>query len=471
VNVAKATSKLVGASGFNTIVGFAGVTFFARELGASQMGVFFLFEAVLGALSLVADFGLRGAVEKRISEGQPGGEVFSTALLLKLVPLTVIIAFVGAFRGPINEFVGADVAALLLVGLVLQELAETQQHVLSGEQRVGQMALPDTARQLTWVGVGSVLVLRGYGVTGMVYGLFAGYTVMFLWSWHRSASSIDRPSIERGRSLLAFSKYHAVSKVQGYVYSWVDVAIIGAFLTPAAVGAYEIAWRVTEAVVILSNAVAVSVLPKISEWHAEGATDRIGRLVSDATVPSLVLVIPAFGGAVVLSREILVFVFGSEYAVATLVLVILTGEKIVQAVYRLFHRSLHGIDRPDLAARTIVLTLLANLTLNLLLVRPLGIEGIAVATTASFTLGAVLHWWDFTRRVPVELPARELGWCVASTVVMTTLLAGLSEVLLVGSVTVLVALVVAGVAIYLLSIAAYSPLRNRLLEDLRRIVA
>ena len=118
-----------------------------------------------------------------------------------------------------------------------------------------------------------------------------------------------------------------------------------------------------------------------------------------------------------------------------------------------------------------MLTLLANLTLNLLLVRPLGIEGIAVATTASFTLGAVLHWWDFTRRVPVELPVRELGWCVASTVVMTTLLAGLSEVLLVGSVTVLAALVAAGVAIYLLSIAAYSPLRNRLLDDLRRIVA
>jgi O-antigen/teichoic acid export membrane protein len=471
MNIAKASSKLFGASSFNTLVGFAGVTFFARELGASQMGVFFLFEAVLGVLSLVADFGLRGAVEKRISEGQSGGEVLSTALVMKLVPVAAIVVVVGVFRQEINAYVGADVAFLLLIGLVLQELGETQQMVLSGEQRVGQMALPDTARQIGWVGVGALLVLQGYGITGLIYGLFVGYGVMFLWSWHRASSSLRRPSVACGRSLLDFSKYHVVSKAQGYVYSWMDVAIIGFFLTPTAVGAYEIAWRITEAIVLLSNSLAVSILPKISEWHTRGLRDRIGALVSDVTVPSLVLVIPAFGGAVVLSREVLTFVFGPEFAVATLVLVILSGEKIVQALYRLFHRSLHGIDRPDLAARTIVVTLFVNLLLNLLLIRPLGIEGIAVATTVSFALGAFLHWRYFTRYVPIEFPVRELAWCVVSTGIMVLVLGGLRLVLPVDSVVPLLLLIVLGAIVYLLSLTAYSPLRTRLIADVRDVVS
>ncbi|MEF8824983.1 MAG: flippase [Halapricum sp.] len=471
MNIAKASSKLFGASSFNTVVGFAGVTFFARELGAGQMGVFFLFEAVLGVLSLVADFGIRGAVEKRISEGQPAGEVFSTALVMKTVPMAAIIVAVILLREPINGYVGAEVAFLLLIGIVLQELAETQQMVLSGEQRVGEMALPDTARQIGWVGVGALLVLQGYGITGLIYGLFMGYGVMFVWSWYRSASSLGRPSVDRGRSLLDFSKYHVVSKTQGYVYSWMDVAIIGFFLTPTAVGAYEIAWRVTEAVLILSNSVAVAVLPKISEWHAEGLTDRIGGLVSDATVPSLILVIPALGGTVVLSREILTFVFGPEFAVAALVLVILSGEKIVQAIYRLFHRSLHGIDRPDLAARTIVVTLAVNLVLNFLLVGPLGIEGIAVATTVSFALGAFLHWRYFTRYVQVYLPVRELGWCVASAAAMALAVGGLERVVAVDSIAVLLVLIAVGAAVYLFSLATYPPLRSRLLDNLRQVVA
>lgn len=471
MNVAKASSKVFGASSFNTIVGFVGITFFANELGASRMGVFFLFEAVLGVLSLIADFGLRGAVEKRISEGQPAGEVYSTALLMKAVPLTAIVVVIVVFDGVLNEYIGANVAFLLLVGVALRELALTQLIVLSGEQRVGQMAAPQMARQVGLTGVGALFVLQGYGVTGLIYGLFVGYGAMFVWSWHRSVSSLARPSIERGRSLLRFAKYDVINHTQAYVYSWVDVAIIGLFLPQAAVGAYEIAWRITQSVVILSNAVAAAVMPMISKWHAEGRTDRIGGLVSNAVVPSLLFAIPAFGGTLVLSREILTFVFGPEFAIASLVLVILSGEKIVQAFYRLLLRSLLGIDRPDLVARTIGVTLLINLVLNVLLVSSFGIEGIATATTVSFVLGASLNWWYFTREVPVELPLRELGWCAVSTAVMVFSINGLRTMVSVDSVGTVLALVAVGGVIYCLSLAAYSPLRTRLFTNIRYIVA
>jgi O-antigen/teichoic acid export membrane protein len=470
MNVAKASSKLFGASSFNAVVGFLGVTFFARELGAEQMGAFFLFEAVLGVLSLFADFGLQGAIEKRISEGQPGSEVLSTALLMKAIPTAAIAGAIVFFRGFVNGYIGADVAFLLLIGLVLRELAKTQQIVLSGEQRVGQMAAPETARQVGWIGLGALLVVRGYGIRGLIYGLFVGYSAMFLWSWHRSASSLGRPSVARGRSLLDFSKYHVVSSVQGYVYSWIDIAILGFFLGQQAVGAYEIAWRITEATVVLTNAVAATVLPKISEWHADGRTDRIGGLVSNATIPSLVLVIPAAGGTIVLSREILTYVFGPEFAVAALVLVILSVEKIVQALYRLFHRSLHGIDRPDLAARAIVATLVANIGLNLLLVRPLGIEGIAIATTLSFALGASLHWRHLTRHVPVSLPVRELGWCAFSTTVMIIVLGALRLGFVVDSLASVLALIVVGGTVYFLSLASYAPIRIRLHGNIRDVL-
>jgi O-antigen/teichoic acid export membrane protein len=471
MNIEKASLKVFSSSSFNTIVGFLGITFFARELGANQMGAFFLFEALLGMLALVVDFGLAGAVEKRISEGMPGEEILGTALAVKLIPVGVIAVAMLFAADAVNAYLGAELAVLLLVGLVLRELAETQQMVLSGEQRVGDTAVPDAARQVAWVGVGAVLVVVGFGVSGLVYGLFVGWTVMFLWSWHRSETSIGRPTVRSWWALYDFSKYHVVSKVQGYFYSWVDVVIIGLFLSQAAVGAYEVAWRITEAVVLLSNSVALAVLPKISEWHAEGNTDRIGRLISNAIVPSVILVIPALGGMIVLSTDVLSIVFGQEYAIASLVLVILSGEKVFQALYRLFHRGLHGIDRPDLAARTVVVTLLMNVLLNVVLVQFYGIEGIAIATTTSFIFGTFLHWRDLSSTVPIQFPVREVGWCLFSAAVMTLGVWRLHRAFPVSSFLALSLTVFAGVLLYGALVSTYGTLRRRLWQNVRALLS
>lgn len=470
MNIAKASSKLFGAQGFNTIVGFVAIAFFARELGAGRMGVYFLFQATLNILALFSDLGLGGAIEKRISEGQPGDEVLSTGLLMKLILTVPVCLVVLVFEGRVNNYIGADVVILLLVALVLRELAQTLQKVLSGEKRIGKRALPDMARQVVWFGVGGVLVTLGYGVVGMIYGLILGNGVMFLWNWHRSESTLGSPSIESARSLMRFSKYHVVSSAQGYIYSWMDVAIIGFFLTTEAVGAYEIAWRITEAVIVLTNAVAESILPQISEWHADGQKDKIKTLISDATIPSLLLVIPAFGGALVLGSEILGLMFGPEYTIASIVFIVLSGEKILQAFYRLFHRSLHAIDRPDLAARGIIITLALNLVVNLLLIRPFGIEGVAVGTLLSFGVGAFLFWRSLAQTVPVTIPVGELAWCGVATMVMTAVIAGLRTELAVDGLPVLIGLIIFGGGVYFVTLSAYRPLRYRLTRNVRGVV-
>lgn len=91
MNLAQSSLKIFAANAASTVIGFLGLTFFARELRPHQLNVFFLFQALLEVIGIPADFGIGGAVNKRISEGKPNDEIFSTALLLKLIPLKLHI--------------------------------------------------------------------------------------------------------------------------------------------------------------------------------------------------------------------------------------------------------------------------------------------------------------------------------------------------------------------------------------------
>jgi O-antigen/teichoic acid export membrane protein len=457
-----ASLRIFGSGVINTALGFAAIVYFSRELGAAQMGVFFLFEAVTGFLRIPADFGLRGAVEKRISEVDDGRSILTTALAIKTVPILGASALVLFFSDQINGYVGTDVALFVVGMVVLSELAELERHVLLGEHRGGHTATLEIVRQSGWIGTGVPLVLAGYGVEALIYGRFVGTAGMLVTGRYLSSTGYGAPSLDWAYSLVDYAKYNIFSNVQGYFYSWVDVAIIGLFLTQAEVGAYETAWKITEATIILSNAVALVLLPEISSLHAKGKIRQIEDAVTRALSSGLILVIPAFVGSIFVARPLLTYVFGEEFGIAWLVLIVLMGEKIFQAMYRIFKRTLLGLDRPNLVTRAAVFTLVLNLILNYSLVQVAGINGVAVATAVSFLTGTLLTGVYLSRYIDVGLPLREFGWFAVSAVLMGVVLGGLQTVAPVRSAATLVLYIAISALVYVCSIASNRTLRRRI---------
>ncbi|RYJ08636.1 flippase [Halogeometricum borinquense] len=448
MNLARSSVKLFLANVISAGIQFLGITFFARELGASQMGVFFLFQALLGMLAIPADFGLRGAVEKRISEGESPGAFLSSAVLLKLIPLTLIVLGILLFRSWINSYLGADLAVWLALAIVLQEAAQLAIIVLRGELRVGETAVLNVARRITWVGGGALLVSYGFEVEALIYSLLVGIALILVWGWYKTSISLGKPSITHVRSLFDYSKYNVVSSIGGYFYSWMDVAIIGLFLTQAHVGAYETAWRVTTVTILLSRAVATTLFPQVSQWDTKDAKKQIESVIHQAIVPSMLFVIPAFFGVLIFSREILTLVFGTEFAIASAVLIILTGEKIFQSIHIVFGRALQGINQPNLAARATAISVCLNLLLNFILVPTIGIVGAAIATTVSFAMNTVIHGYYLSQFVEIDLPYRQIGWCVLSAVVMSGVVLGIRSIISTDNLTNLIVLILLGAAIY-----------------------
>jgi O-antigen/teichoic acid export membrane protein len=214
------------------------------------------------------------------------------------------------------------------------------------------------------------------------------------------------------------------------------------------VAAYEIAWRVTEVVILPSKAIATTIFPAISKWDAERLRKRIESLFPEAITGSLLLVVPAFFGVLLYSQEILTFIFDPEYTEAWIVLILLTGEKLIAAVQLVAGRSLGALNRPDLVAGATTAGFVVNVVLNIVLVREYGIEGAAVATISASILTAILYYLSLRDHLELRFEYAELGWMVLAGGAMGLSLLGLGQFVVVDSRTTLIATITAGVVLY-----------------------
>jgi len=447
-SITRSGLQLFGSRAAGVVLGFVAIVVFAREIGVAALGSYFLFQALLTVVSLGTDFGLRSATEKRISEGRPTGEVLGTVIALKMALLGLGALVVLVLRDPIASYVGADIAPLVVAAAVLRDAGVLSTYVLRGELRVGASATVEFLRKVTFAVVGVALVLHGFGVRGPIYGVIAGYGAMTVAGAIRVDGRPGRPTVRMGKSLLAYGRYRVVSNVGAIGYSWIDVLVIGAVLSPAAVGAYEVAWKVAGIATMFSDALATAAFPRLSEYSGRDALERVEKTVSRLITPSLAAVVPAFFGMLVLAREILDVVFGPAYVVAATALVVLMANAVSSGVYQLVARTLRAVDRPDIDARAVVLQLVLNVILNLLFVPRFGIVGAAVATSMAALAGSALALVGLSRLIEVRFQWRPLAWSVTSAVIMAGVVLVASRGLVVETAVELAAVVSLGIVVY-----------------------
>jgi len=468
MELSKSSIRIFLSRAGSAIIQFVGIVVFSRAFGASDIGVFFLFQATLAILAFPADFGVMRAVEKRISENQQEvPSLVASGAILKIVillPVSVAIHFNSDW---INQYIGADVAHLLIIALVVQESGRFLIHVLKGNFRVGETAIFELGKYSIWLVLGVVVVRVGLGVRALIVSLILGLSFVPLLAYPRIDTGLGTPSVEHVKSLYRFIKYNFVSQIGGQFYSWMDVAIIGLLLTQADVAAYEVAWKITGFVTLLSAAIATTIFPQVSEWSSKGENNNIQQMLHDFSVPALYFVIPSFFGSIILAEDILRIVFGTEFSVAWTVFIILMFEKIFHSLHMLFGRSLIAINKPDLSARATLFAVTVNLLLNFALIPHFGIMGAAIATTTSFLLEFVINLVYLSRYINISLPFAEIMVLTISGALMTASLSGINTYVQVNDYVALGLMILTGAVIYISTSFASTSVRDTMVRFTR----
>lgn len=466
---ARTVAKLALSSVTATVLSFLAITIFAREVGPAALGTFFLFESIVAATVTLGDGGVSISVEKRISSGENPNQIIGGAISVKLLLSGAFAVAVWLARPILTEFLGLSAAGLLILAFVFGQFRRDFESVIRGSHRVRETAVFKILQQGSWLAFGLLLLEFSYSAGGLILAFVVSQGLVVALALYR----LDvRPSIPDGdslRSLTGYAKWAYIGSLGGVVYNWMDVLLIGFFLTNSAVGIYEVAWRLATVTLVVSMAVRRAAFPLINAEGGCHSTDRIEELMYEFFTPSMILVLPALTGAIVIGNDILRFVFGPEYVVAGVVLIILMVEKVQEAFAYVLIAPMHALDRPDLAAKSTAAGIVTNFVLNLLLIPVFGITGAAVATLVGETVNFGVHGWYLNKFINIQIPQRELGVCTLAAILMGTVIFWVAELTDIRSIFELIAIISFGALVYFGLISLSPRIRKRAISTLEAV--
>lgn len=376
-------SKGVVAKFAMAVIGFAGSVVFARVLGPSGYGSFYVILTLVNVLDNPVT-GWGDACKKRISEaGFPTSEALGSGLIgATVIPIAVIPA-VYIFNKYTNVYELSELVVPFSILFISMCFFVVTNRILSARSNFSAAEWADTLRSLFTTPLQLVFVLFGMGVTGMVYGLTIATTLTVPYVLYK----IDvKPSLPSRSSLAEITSYAKFSIPNGFIgtaKSRVDILLLGALISSSAVGNYQVSMQLTMAGTFIGSAISPGLMARVSNnWSQNNSLEVITDVTNSLGYASI-LAIPIFFGTIAMPNDLVVTVFGSQYSGVGSVLVGLALFRVLSMQSSQLKSAIAGLDRPDINTRIGAVILILNIILGYILLLEYGILGVVLATVLS----------------------------------------------------------------------------------------
>jgi len=444
-------------------VNFFAVVLFSRVLGATLLGYYFLFFSLVQVLNFLGNGGLSQATIKRISEGNGSPGLLGASFLIRSALLAVIICFVLVFRDLLSDYLHGDYAYLLIAVLFLLQISDLIREILQGTHRVGTSALVDLVQQSGKVGFQVLLI--GYGIIGLIWGLFAGILASVGCGLTLIRMKLIIPHYADFSNLFSFSRFAYGNALGGLVFDWIGILAIGYFLGSTEAAIFGVCWSISVMVLLFSQAISNALFPHISNLSSREQMNNIQNTLKSAISYSPLLALPAFLGVTALGGNFLSLVYGPEFFAGALVLIILMAARVIQSVQMIITRTLEGIDRPDIVFRITIPTLVINVITVICFIPRYGAVGGALSVLVTIAISLILNAIALNRIIPLQISS-VIFWIFGGGIIMVGVVLVLMRIFPTLSLGILTGIIVTGMVIYGLILSGNSEIHRTLRDTL-----
>jgi len=415
-------SKLLASA-----LGFVATIYIARLLGSGALGTYSVATAVVSWLVLFGTMGVGSGITKRVSERDESAAYAVAGVSLISVFGVGLAILVLLFRGSVNDYVGFPAAPFIAAMLIATLAHSVVMSLLNGRKLVHLAGIFSPVKTGSRAGIQIVALSLGLGLVGLFGGYILGYLVVVIAGSYvliRNFDDVTMPRYRHFRGILSFAKYAWLGGLRSKAFNWVDIALLGFFVSNVLIGYYTAAWNIAQFLIVFGTAISRTLFPEMSESAVADNPDAVSDLLNSALSYAGLIIIPGFVGGTLIGERLL-RIYGPDFTEAGLVLSVLIFATLLQSYQKQFTTTLNALDRPDIAFRINLVFIISNVVLNVLLIMMYGWIGAAVATALSVGISLVTAYGYMNSILGFSIPINEIikQWIAAG--VMACLLLAL----------------------------------------------
>ena len=398
---------------------FITITLLARyAVTDAALGLYFLILAIANGGKILASLGLDLTLVKYLVSEEPDvqQQTFAAIIWTRLLVFSLMIAAFYLLGSAILGYFNVEIIAYRLTLPLLFALMSFRElffYILQGLQIYRLYAIVQTVSAAFKLLL--VVLLRDRLTLDTMLAVEFGMLIMSLvvQLWVVPLRQLSTPNMLFERSILgrifSFGFPLYVSSIITYISNFGAVFIVGYFLTPVSIAAYEVARKIPEGFMRLFVSFHNVYYPSLSSLFAKDDLRDGQKLMNKSLVLLAVLSFTVVLGGLLFSREIILLVFSERWLDAavqnTFVLMLLAV--CMQLLANTMGFSLVSAGHPRYSTIVNIVSMGLELLLSVLLIPFIGYIGAGVAYVAMSLIAQMIHSY-YLRRIEVKVDWQSL---------------------------------------------------------------
>lgn len=378
------------------LISFAFTIWIARSLGEADFGHYALIWSFVTIFATASDLGLGMYTIREMAKGTKP-HLAENVIVFRLL-LAAITFLLITLTAQIPNYPPGVTHHIVLAGLILllYAIQDPLDSVLQAKERVDISSILHIVEQLVFVVLGGLFLWAEWGITGLIIASFCNIGISALLAWRTINRGLGGLNWHIQPGLWPKLLFSALPfGIIGFAQNWsqkIDTVILSIYWPAATVGWYNAAYSLILGMVIVSNAFNVALYPTMSKEAVSSnqllrqAYKRIFKYLFIASLPLAI-------GLSVLSRPIVLTLFGDAFAPAILPLTILAWVLPLIFISQFLRYIALVVGQERRASVGMLFAAVVNIISNLCFIPSFGLVAAAIITifTEAFIVSIYLY--------------------------------------------------------------------------------
>ena len=371
--IAKNAGFLMSSQILTWLMSTVWILIIPRHLGATDVGKLELAASLWVITSIMISFGMDTYLNREVARRpDQAGILFSNSMWLRtlffVVSLIVMAIYVGLENFPLDT-----IQLIVIFGVItlIDQYVATCQVTLYGLEQMGPTALGGIAARAISVTLSVILVLMGFGVLAValvnIPGSLFNLGIQFYALRRVEGLQLRRFNWLFAREILKKSLPFLVLAGSLTFYQRVDFIIISYFVSEEQLGWYGAAGRFLGTLLFIPTVYMTAVFPALSRMQVS-VSDSSTKLTRLSFNLLNLVAVPIGLGLLVIANQLVVLVFGPDFAGTGPVLMVMGVVLIFMYQNTIIGMTLIASDRQKPWTRVIIIAAVLTIPLDLIFI-------------------------------------------------------------------------------------------------------